>query len=452
MAIHPIESRYGRKEVRELFDNETKLQRMLEVEAALARAHAKAGNIPDKAAEEITRKANTKYVKWTRVKEIEAEIDHDVMAIVEALAEQCPEAGKYVHLGATSNDIQDTALALQLKEYIVYLKKDLEQLKKTLLEQAEKHKKTITIGRTHGQHAVPITYGIRFSVWLDEVQRHRQRLLAAKDSIAIGKIAGATGSHAAIGPIGIELQQRVMKELGLNTPVATTQIIQRDRHAEAILVLTNLAASIDKFATDLRALQRTEIGEIYEPFASGKQVGSSAMPHKRNPVTCEKISGLARYVRSLAMPALENVISWEERDITHSSAERFVIPQAFILTDYLIREMTRVIGGLEIDLDAVKRNLQSSTESTLSEYILTQLTKAGMERPKAHEILRKLSIKAQEQNTTLSEIVRADMETTDVFAKADVNVSEYYDSIKETSRRIVNAAIRKYKETIDMTK
>jgi len=454
MPVNPIDyGRYGHPEMVELFEEKFRHDLWLEVERAVAKAQADLSMIPRDAAEDIMNSAVSEKVTLARTMEIESRTRHDVAALFEAIAEKCEGSGsRWVHFGLTSNDVKDTALGLQLKKACEILLFQLDLLSKVLMIKAEETKDLLAIGRSHGQHAVPITYGIRFSVWLDEVLRHRQRVLAAKDRIAIGKIAGATGSHAAIGSIGLELQQRVMQELELDAPIATTQIIQRDRHAEAILVLSNLAASLDKFATDLRTLQRTEIGETFEPFAGGKQIGSSAMPHKRNPVTCEKISGLARYIRSLAAPALENVISWEERDITHSSTERFVIPQAFILTDYIVREMTRVIEGLEIDSEAVERNLVGSNESTLSEYILTQLTKAGMERPKAHEILRKLNIQARDQNTSLSEIVRADEKTAAIFANANVDVMGYFESIKETSRKIVSAVIRKYKETIGTSK
>jgi adenylosuccinate lyase len=230
-------------------------------------------------------------------------------------------------------------------------------------------------------------------------------------------------------------------------PIATTQIIQRDRLAEAIAALANLASSIDKIATDLRSLQRTEIAETSEPFARGKQVGSSAMPHKQNPVTCEKISGLARVMRSLVPPALEDVVSWEERDISHSSTERFVIPQAFILTDYLVRELSHVIDGLEIHTDAVENNLRLSNESVLSEYVLTLLTAAGLERSKAHQKLRALSTHAQESSKGLVETVRDDPELSEVLDTDKIDLNEYYNNIREVSRRIVSDAEKEFRKT-----
>jgi adenylosuccinate lyase len=329
---------------------------------------------------------------------------------------------------------------MQLKGAFEILIPQIEILSKTLLNRAKETEDLIAVGRSHGQHAVPITYGIRFAVWSEEIYRHKNRLIQAMESVSVGKISGATGSHAALGPQGFDIQKKVLTQLGLNVPVATTQIIQRDRIAEAITSLANLASSIDKIATNLRNLQRTEIAETYEPFAKGKQVGSSAMPHKRNPVTTEKLSGLARIVRSQVPPALENVVSWEERDISHSSAERFIIPQTFILTDYMIRELSRVIDGLTIDEEAVVKNLNLSKDSILSEYVVTLLTKVGLERPKAHEKLRALSSSAKAAETSLLDAVSKDEELTDILDVKQLKLEEYYNNIRETSRRIVKEA------------
>ncbi|MHA1288520.1 MAG: adenylosuccinate lyase, partial [Candidatus Thorarchaeota archaeon] len=336
-----------------------------------------------------------------------------------------------------------TALGMQLKAAFDIVLPQIDILCESLLNRAKETQDLIAVGRSHGQHAVPITYGIRFTVWLEEFYRHKSRLLSAKESTGVGKISGATGSHAALGPAGFDIQKKVLEKLGLNVPIATTQIIQRDRLAEAITALANLASTIDKIATDLRNLQRTEIAETYEPFAKGKQVGSSAMPHKRNPVTCEKLSGLARIVRSLVPPALENVVSWEERDISHSSAERFIIPQAFILTDYMVRELNRVIEGLTIDAKAVAENLNLSNDSILSEYIVTLLTKAGLERPVAHEKLRALSTSAQNAGTSLLDAVRRDSNLVSILDVEQLKLEEYYNNIREVSRRIVKEAVER---------
>jgi adenylosuccinate lyase len=340
---------------------------------------------------------------------------------------------------------------MQMKYAFQILLEQINALCEDLAGRAIEFRDLIAVGRSHGQHAVPITYGLRFAVWLDEIRRHRQRLIEARKRVVVGKIAGATGSHSALGLDGIRLQEMVLKELGLGVPNATTQIAQRDRHAEAVLCLANLSASLDKIATDIRNLQRTEIGEMYEPFKHGEQIGSSAMPHKRNPVTCEKISGLARVVRSLAAPALENVISWEERDISHSSAERFVIPQAFILTDYLVREMSRVIEGLELDKGAIEENLNASEEMILSEYIITKLTRSGLERPKAHARLRKLADQSRKKGKEILELIRQDSDLSDRLDLEKMDIEEYYDQIRESCGRIVEKTIDAFEDDVAST-
>jgi len=448
MPVSPIDyGRYGHPDMVTVFDEEHRHSLWLRIEAAVAEAQAEMDLIPKEAAADIQKTAIPKIVTLERTMEIEKITRHDVVALFEAIAEKCEGPGaRWIHFGLTSNDIKDTALGLQLKAAFDVIIPQIDQLCKSLLKRAKETQDLIAVGRSHGQHAVPITYGIRFTVWLEAVQRHMKRNLSAKESTSVGKISGATGSHAALGPLGFDIQKRVLETLGLNVPIATTQIIQRDRLAEAITSLANLASTIDKIATDLRNLQRTEIAETYEPFAKGKQVGSSAMPHKRNPVTCEKLSGLARIVRSLVPPALENVVSWEERDISHSSAERFIIPQAFILTDYMVREMNRVIEGLEIDTKAIDRNLNLSNDSILSEYVVTLLTKAGLERPKAHEKLRALINSAKAADANLLDAIRKDIDLSSILDMEQLKLEEYYNNIREVSRRIVREAEEAHKK------
>ena len=442
MPVSPIDyGRYGHPDMVTVFEEEYRHSLWLSIEAEVAEAQAEMNLIPKEAADDIRKTAKPDIVTLERTMEIEKRTRHDVVALFEAIAEQCKGPGaRWIHYGLTSNDIKDTALGLQLKAAFEILIPQIDILCESLINRAKENQDLIAVGRSHGQHAVPITYGIRFTVWLEEFHRHKDRILSAKETTGVGKISGATGSHAALGPTGFDIQKRVLENLGLNIPIATTQIIQRDRLAEAITALANLASSIDKIATDLRNLQRTEIAETYEPFAKGKQVGSSAMPHKRNPVTCEKLSGLARIVRSLVPPALENVVSWEERDISHSSAERFIIPQAFILTDYMVRELSRVIEGLTIDTKAVDRNLNLSNDSIMSEYVVTLLTKAGLERPKAHEKLRALSNSAQAADTSLLDAVKNDNALASILDIEKLKLEEYYNNIREVSRRIVREA------------
>lgn len=449
MPVSPIDfGRYGHPEMVSVFEEEYRHSLWLKVEAEVAKVQAELGLIPKEAAMDIEKTAKPDNVTLARSMEIEKRTRHDVVAFVEAIAEQCKGPGaRWVHFGLTSNDIKDTALGLQLKRAFEILIPQLDILCETLSKRAKETEGLVAVGRSHGQHAVPITYGLRFAVWLDELRRHKVRLLAAKGRSAVGKIAGATGSHASLGIKGIELQKNVLTELGLGAPIATTQIIQRDRLAEVIAALANLSSTIDKISTDLRNLQRSEIGETFEPFAKDKQVGSSAMPHKRNPVTCEKISGIARVVRALVPPALECVPSWEERDMSHSSTERFVTPQAFILTDYIVREINRVIDGLTIDEHAVSRNLNLTKDSILSEFIITVLIEGGFERLKAHDKLRAHSQVAQQSGKGLLEIVRSDPDLSSLLKEGVLDVERYYESVREVSRTLVDDAIAEYKKT-----
>jgi len=281
--VCPIDFRYGRREIKEVFGEKSKLQYLLDVEAALAKAHAKVGNIPKKAADEISKKASVKFVKVERVKEIEKETRHDIMAITKALSEVCSgDAGKYVHLGATSYDIVDTANALQFSESTDFIKRELKELRKNLVNLAKEHKKTIMHGRTHGQFSIPITFGLKMAVYAMEVDRHLERMHECKSRILVGKMSGAVGTGAAMGKHILKIQELVMRDLKLGIEEGATQIVGRDRYIELLSTLSNISASMEKFATEIRNLQRSEIGEVAEAFESKKQVGSSTMPHKRN--------------------------------------------------------------------------------------------------------------------------------------------------------------------------
>jgi len=395
LPILPIDTgRYGTREMLRVFEEENYIQRMLDVEAALAWAQSEVGEIPREAAEKIMEMASTKYVKVSRVKEIEREIKHDVMALVKALAEVCGPSGAYVHLGITSYDIVDTARALQLRDALDIIEQRLNDLELILLNLAERYKSTIMIGRTHGQHALPITFGLKMAVWMREISRNIERLRECRKRILVGKITGAVGTQAGLGPNALKIQELVMKRLGLKHAEVTTQIIQRDRHAELICLLAIIASTLDKFATEIRELQRTEIAEVFEPFERQRQVGSSTMPHKRNPEICERICGLAKVVRGLVIPALENIPTWHERDLTQSSAERFTIPEACILVDYMLYLMIWVLSNLEVDEDRMQRNIDITEGRIMSEAVMIALTRKGMSRQDAHELLRQLTIKS----------------------------------------------------------
>ena len=350
MPILPIDTgRYGTPEMLKIFEEETRVQKLLDVEAALALAHAEVGNIPRKDAEKIAAMASTKYVKVERVKAIEKEIKHDIASLVRALSEVCGASGAYVHLGATSYDIVDTANALQLKDALAVIEKKLVDFKAILQKQALLHKDTVMIGRTHGQHALPITLGFKFAVWGYEVNRHLERIDECKKRVLVGKVSGAVGTQAGLGEHAEQIQELVMKRLGLQAAEISTQIVQRDRYAELICIYAMVASSLENFATEIRELQRPEIAEVFESFEAKKQVGSSTMPHKQNPETCERVCGLARIVRSLSTPALEDMVTWHERDLTQSSAERFILPESNILLDYMLNLMCNIVANLRVD-------------------------------------------------------------------------------------------------------
>ncbi|UCE16135.1 MAG: adenylosuccinate lyase [Candidatus Bathyarchaeota archaeon] len=396
MPILPIDTgRYGTKEMLRVFDEENRLQKMLDVEAALAWAHGEVGNIPREDADKIVKTASVKQVKLSRVKEIEREIKHDTAALVRALAEACGSSGAYVHLGATSFDIVDTARALQLKDALDFVEKRLNDLETVLVEKAEQYKETIMIGRTHGQHALPITLGFKFAVWMRETARHIERLRECRKRALAGKMSGAVGTQAGLGPHAIRIQQLVMEKLGVKPAQISTQIVQRDRYAELVCDLAIITSTLDKIAAEIRELQRPEIGEISEAFERERQVGSSTMPHKRNPITCERVSGLAKVMRSLVGPALENIPTWHERDLTQSSAERFIIPEACILTDYMLVLMTNVLKNLWVDEKRMRGNLKLTRGRTMSEAVMMALTRKGMNRQEAHELVRQLAIKSE---------------------------------------------------------
>ncbi|EDY34816.1 adenylosuccinate lyase [Aciduliprofundum boonei T469] len=389
MAVCPLDYRYGRDEVKKIFSEESKLRYMLLVEYTLMKAHAHFGNIPEycaKAAKEAMDK-----VELERVKKIEKEIKHDVMAMVKAYAEKCGECGKYVHLGATSNDIIDTATALQLKDLFRYIERDFELLENALAELAAKYKNTVMLGRTHGQAAVPITFGLKTAVFLAEILRHHERFEELKKRVLVGKMIGAVGTGAALGDGALEIQEFVMKELGIGYEEASTQLVGRDRYVELVSFFSSLATSLEKFATEIRNLQRSEIGEVMEKFDVEKQVGSSTMAQKRNPITAENICGLARIIRGFLTPMHESAILWHERDLTNSSAERFIIPHTSILIDDIMVKAANLFNNLEINEERMLENIRSN-EEVMAEAIIIFLVKNGWSRQDAHEKLRQVSM------------------------------------------------------------
>jgi adenylosuccinate lyase len=418
----PIETgRYGTAEMRRVFEEEARVQRMLDVEAALAWAQAEVGDIPRRDSEKIVAMASTKHVKLNRIKEIEREIKHDVAALVRALAEACGPSGAYVHLGATSYDIVDTANALQLKDALGLIEKRLDEFEKILMGKALKYKNTLMMGRTHGQHALPITLGFKFAVWMREVSRHIQRLRECRERVLVGKMSGAVGTQAGLGANAVKIQELVMRHLGIKPAEISTQIVQRDRHAELVCLLGIVASTLDNIATEIRELQRPEIGELFEPFEAERQVGSSTMPQKRNPEICERVCGLARILRSLAAPALENVVTWHERDLTQSSAERFIFPEACILVDYMLFLMTNVVANLRVDEERMLKNIELTQGRVMSEAVMIALTRKGMSRQEAHEHLRKLAVESETGGRGFKEILLGDETVCEKLSEKEID-------------------------------
>lgn len=442
MPILPIDTgRYGSAEMRRIFDEESRLQKTLDVEAAVAYAHSQVGNVPKEAAEEILQKASTSYVKVERCKEIDRQINHDLMAVVKTLSEVCePSAARWVHFGLTSADVEDTAYALQFKEALTLIESGLINLEKILLGLVEKYRETIMAGRTHGQHMAVITLGLKLAVWMREISRHLQRLAQTKERVLVGKIMGAIGTGAGLGEHAIEIQKIALARLGLKPADMVTQVIQRDIHAELISTLNLISSSLEKFALEIRNLQRTEIMEIMEPFKVEIQVGSSAMPSKRNPVKSERVCSLAKLVRGLLIPAYENIALWHERDLTNSANERFTFAMAFILLDEMIQDMRNVLSGLVVFPENMKKNLEMTGGLLVSENIVKTLVERGVGRQEAHEIIRRCSMKAISERRPFSEVLAQEQKVSSVIpAKQISELLDYSRYIGVTQKLIDNA-------------
>lgn len=396
--------KYTRPEMGKIWSAENKYRCWLRVEIAVAEAWAEIGRVPPDALPAI----RAASFDLARIDEIEAETQHDVIAFLRNLQETVGPDARWIHLGLTSSDVIDTALALQLVDATDLLLRDLDALLESVGRRAREYRDTAMMGRTHNVHAEPITFGYKLAVWHAELGRHRERLLRVRDEIAVAKIAGAVGTHANVPP---EIEDRVAASLGLTAEPAATQVVQRDRHASYVLQLALLASSLDKFATELRNLQHTEILEVEEPFGRGQQ-GSSAMPHKRNPILNERVSGLARVVRGYAVPALENVVLWHERDISNSSVERVILPDSSILVDYMLATTERIIAGMRVRTDRMANNIDASHGLFFSEKVLTALVESGLSRPDAYSLVQRDAMRSWDSGEPFEQIVRADPEVT----------------------------------------
>ncbi len=396
------------------WSEEAKLERWLAVELAALDAWSELGRVPHTAAETI--RANTRVPAPERVAELERITHHDVAAFVDAVAEQLGDEGRWFHFGLTSSDVLDTALALAVQDGGRLLLAGLDDAFATVVERAEEHRDTTTIGRTHGVHAEPTTFGLKLAGWAFELARNRARLEQALEGMRVGKLSGAVGTYASAPP---EVERIACEALGLEPAPSSTQILQRDRHAELLSALALLASSLERFALEIRNLARTEVREVEEPFSAG-QKGSSAMPHKRNPFIAERICGLARVVRSYATVGLENVALWHERDISHSSAERVVLPDAFLAVDYMLERFTRLMRGLVVRAERMRENLETTGGLFFSQRLLLALVDSGLSRDNAYRIVQRHAMRAWDEGLDFRELVRADAEIVGRVSLRDV--------------------------------
>ncbi|MBN1273848.1 MAG: adenylosuccinate lyase [Candidatus Aminicenantes bacterium] len=405
--------RYSRPGMKKIWAEENKYQKWLDVELAVCEAWHKLGRIPAASLKRIKQKAGFSV---DRILEIESVVKHDVIAFLSSVAENVGQDSRYIHLGLTSYDVVDTALSLLIKESLVDVQNNTAALKDIIGKEALKHKNTLMIGRTHGVHAEPITFGVKLLVWYEEIKRHLKRMDSALETISCGRISGSVGTYIHLDP---RIEKTALKKLGLTPAKVSTQVLQRDRHAEVIAVLALLTASLDKFAQEIRHLQKTEVLELEEPFTKG-QKGSSSMPHKKNPVRAERISGLARIVRANLQTALENIPLWHERDISHSSAERIIFPDSFILTDYLLAEMSDLIQNWKVYPENMSSNIQTTRGLVFSQMVLLALTGKGLSREEAYQLVQRNSMQAWREGKDFKELLKKDKEITKVLDNKEI--------------------------------
>jgi adenylosuccinate lyase len=406
-------SRYTHPEMGRIWSDQRRYETWLLVESAAADAMAAAGIIPAEAARDIRERGGFDIA---RIEEIEQTTQHDVIAFTTAVAEKVGPSARWLHFGLTSSDVIDTAQAIQMREACDVILKDLEALSAAIRDRAFEHRRTPMIGRTHGVHAEPMTFGLKLALWYAEIGRDIERIQRARATIRVGKLSGAVGTFAHLPP---EIEAGVCRRLDLEPAPVASQIIQRDRHAELLFALAVTAASLEKFALQIRGLQQTEIGEVEEPFASG-QKGSSAMPHKRNPIGCEQIVGLARLLRANAHAALENIALWHERDISHSSVERVMLPDSFIALDHMLRRFTRIVKGMAVHADRMKANLERSRGVVFSGSVLLELARKGVSRERAYEWVQRNAMRSFEGGADFKALLIADPDVGRVLPAAEI--------------------------------
>lgn len=406
--------RYTRPEMGAIWTEENKYRKWLDVELAVCEAWAEAGEIPPQSLQKIKEKAGFSVKK---IEEIEKVVKHDVIAFLTSVAEKVGEDSRFIHLGLTSYDVVDTSLSLLIREALEKVQKDLHPLKETLKEQALQYKKTVMVGRTHGVHAEPITFGVKLLVWYEEVKRHLHRIQNALEVIGYGRISGSVGTYIHLDP---KIEIYALKKLGLKPAKVSTQVLQRDRHAEVLFVLALLTASLDKFAMELRHHQKTEVLELEESFTKG-QKGSSSMPHKKNPVRAERISGLARVIRTNLLAAMENICLWHERDISHSSTERIIFPDSFILTDFILAETTDIIKNWKVNTDRMEENVNLTRGLIFSQSVLLALMKKDVTREQAYQLVQKNSLKAWNEGRDFKELLQSDQEIGKILSEKEID-------------------------------
>jgi adenylosuccinate lyase len=407
--------RYTLQNMKNVWSEETKFSKMLEIELLICEAWNKLGKIPDNSLLNIKSKAKFNI---ERIKEIEKITNHDVIAFVTNVSENIGDDGRFIHMGATSSDILDTALALQMRDAVDILIDDLLKLKDALREKAIKYKNLLTIGRTHGIHAEPTSFGLKFALWFTETKKNIERMIWVKDEISIGKLSGAVGNFANTDPF---VEEYVLNKLNLKPALVSTQIIQRDVHALLLNIIALIGSSLDKYALEIRNLQRTEVSEVSEPFTAG-QKGSSAMPHKKNPIICERICGLARVLRGYSITSLENIPLWHERDISHSSAERIILPDATTLLDYMINKFIFVVNDLEVYDDKILKNVELTKGRYFSERVLTYLIEEkGFSREEAYSIVQKVSFESLERDISFKDALREEIALREVLKDEEID-------------------------------
>ena len=426
--------RYSLPEMNGIWTDEAKFGLWLRVEIAVCEAWCELGKIP---AEDMERIRNASC-DLDRIAEILRVTHHDVTAFLAAVAESLGPESRYIHLGLTSSDVMDTALGLQLKMSAEILQRDVAKLIAVLRSRAIEHKHTLMMGRTHGVHAEPMTFGLKLALWVMEMERNATRLARATESVSVGKISGAVGTHATVP---LEVEENACRRLGLGYAAVSNQVVQRDRHAEFLTTIAIIGSSLDKFATEVRALQKTEVRELEEPFAAG-QTGSSAMPHKRNPELCERVSGLARLLRANAVASLEDIALWHERDISHSSVERIILPDSCLALDYILTIFTTVVAGMRVDRERMMANVELTRGLVFSQHVLIALIEKGLSRQDAYSIVQSNAMQAWQSGQPLRELLEAD-ERVEVLLSAQEldSVFDYAHFLKEVGHIFARAGL-----------